>query len=295
MDVVTAILLGVVQGITEWLPVSSSGHLVIFEHLSGEKPPVAFDIALHLGTLVVVIAFFRRDLMLVCHEFIRGVGALIRGQNLNELLEREPHMHLGLAVIVGTVPTVILGLGAALYLEEQLRSLTSVGIALMVTGGWLMATRLPLRQSAEQPAGQPTGQPSGERETRRVTLKDGLLIGMAQGLAVIPGISRSGATIATGLLAGLRGEMAARLSFLLFIPAIMGAALLSLYREGLGSLEGEVGYTALVAGMVTAMVVGALCLKLLLVLIHRRVLHHFAPYCLVAGLLVTAWGVGLVG
>ncbi len=279
MDVFNAILLGIVQGITEWLPVSSSGHLIIFEHLTNEKPPVAFDIALHLGTLVVVIAFFRRDLMLVGHEFFRGLGAVIKGQGLAEMLEREPHMHLGLAVIIGTIPTVILGLGAALYLEDHLRSLTSVGVALMVTGGWLTATR----------------RPTEERKTHRVTVKDGLLIGLAQGLAVIPGISRSGATIATGLMSGLKGEVAARLSFLLFIPAILGAALLSLYREGLGSLDSEVGYTALVAGTVTAMVVGALCLKLLLVLIHRRVLHHFAPYCLVAGVLVTAWGVGWIG
>lgn len=279
MDLVTAILLGLVQGITEWLPVSSSGHLIIFENLTGEQPPVGFDIALHLGTLVVVVVFFWRDLMLVSHEFFRGLGAVLKGQPLSEMLEQEPHMHLGLAVIVGTIPTVILGLGAAIYLEDQLRSLTSVGVALMVTGGWLTATR----------------RPTEERKTHRVTLKDGLLIGLAQGLAVVPGISRSGATIATGLLSGLEGEVAARLSFLLFIPAILGAALLSLQREGLGALDSEVGYPALLAGTLTAMVVGALCLKLLMVLIHRRVLHHFAPYCLLAGALVTAWGVGLLG
>ncbi len=279
MDIVTAILLGIIQGLTEWLPVSSSGHLVIFEHLTGEQPPVIFDIALHLGTLVVVCVFFRKDILLVGHEFLQGTMALARGQKLADLIEREPHMRLGLAVILGTLPTVFLGLLFAIYLEEQLRSLTSVGLALMVTGVWLMGTR----------------RPTEERKTHHVTLKDGLLIGLVQGLAVIPGISRSGSTIATGLMTGLKGEVAARLSFLLFIPAILGATVLSLYQGGYEDLGSEVGYASLIAGTLSAMIVGAICLKLLLVVIRKRVLYRFAPYCMVVGAIALAWGTGILG
>jgi undecaprenyl-diphosphatase len=249
------LLLGIVQGLTEFLPVSSSAHLVLFERFLGFDPPgVLLEAALHLGTLGAVLLLFRRDLV----RLIRGL--FHRGSERREVGR----------LIVGTIPIVLLGFFFQDRVEEAFTSLGIIGFCLLVTGTVLFfADR------------------AGRRAKRReVRLLDSILIGLSQAMAVLPGISRSGATIATGLILGVRGKEAARFSFLLSIPAILGAGglkIIQAFSEGTVP-TGE--WTGLLLGVLTAGLVGALAIKGLLAVIARGKLKVFGIYCLAVGLSV---------
>ena len=244
-----AVLWGLVQGLTEFLPISSSGHLVLVPAFVGvDQPDLATSAVLHLGTLAAVVAFYRRDLLKLTR------------------FRREPDARRILALLaIGTVPAVI-----GVFVEDQIGSLqedtTAVALALLVTGvvlvvsGWFMSGRLSLE---------------------RLPLKDGFLIGVAQAIALIPGISRSGMTIAAGLSRNLERTEAARFSFLLAVPAIAGAGLL----QGL-ELIGAGGFGAEVwVGMVVAAVSGYLAIAVLLRALNRFGLRPFALYCFAVGII----------
>ncbi len=261
-----AVVLGIVQGLTEFLPVSSSGHLVMGQFLAGlRKPELLFDISVHGGTLLAVVAVFHRDLLSMAASVARIPSAMRSEGGLSALLMDRSEVRLLWMIFLGSLPTALLGLLLAHVAEELFGTVRLVGAALLVTGSFLWFTR---RRSD---AGRPL---------REMRWRDALIIGIAQGLAIIPGISRSGATIATALYLGLDRELSGRYSFLLSIPAIIGALIMAMNGD---LFRSTLPVGVILAGSFSAAAVGYLALLLLLRIVKRGQLHHFAPYCWVVG------------
>lgn len=259
-----ALILGIVQGLTEFLPVSSSGHLVLAQALFGESfefrhMAVAFDLVLHVGTLLPVLWFYRRDLRRILESFLRG-GPFREPGGLMGWLRAEDARWLAFAVALGTLPTAAMGILLKDLFEGLFHSPQAVCFALLITGTLLFSTRFLA---------------ATDRRARALGVGVALAVGVAQGLAITPGISRSGSTIAVGLLLGLDRELAARFSFLLSIPAILGAAVL-VAKDGV-TLPAGAG-PALAVGFISSMVVGYAALVLLVALVRRGGLHNFAYY-----------------
>lgn len=258
-----ALVLGTLQGATEYLPVSSSGHLVIAEHLFGlHEPTLFFNIVLHVGTLSAVLIYYRRDIVEIVRQSVDGVRDLLAGRSPAAVLADHPSFHLALLIVVGTLPTAAIGLLFNETFERLFGSVAWTGVMLTVTGTVLYFTR----RVAESP-------------TRRLGVLTALLIGTVQGLAIAPGISRSGTTIATALFLGIGREEAARFSFLLSIPSIIGALLVES-----GDAPNGVGMGPLTIGFSFAAVTGYLCLALLVRMVQKNRLSVFSYYC---------WGLGL--
>ena len=259
MNIVQAFVLGIVQGITEFIPISSSGHLVLVPWLlNWPEPGLAFDTIVHWGTLLAVLAVFWRDLVALARAWARS------------LVERnlEPtEARLAWLIIVGTLPAALMGFLWEDFFEGLFGSPGLVAALLLVTGAILaLSERLGRRQLS-----------MGD-----LSWLDSVLIGLAQGLAIAPGISRSGATIAVGLLRGVRREAAARYSFLLATPIIFGAGLLQLV-ELFQARAGGAQLPPLVVGFLVAAVSGYLCIRFLLAYLQRGRLYVFAAYCWLAG------------
>jgi len=252
MDYIQAILLGIIQGITEWLPVSSSGHLALLQNLFGVAPPVVFDIMLHLGTLTAVLVYFRKDIF-----------ALIKGFFTFD--KNNPEFKLSFLIILASIPTAIVGFTLKDFFASFFSNTLYVGIALLMTGTFLLLTR----------------NASG---TKTPDAKSAIIMGIAQGFAVAPGISRSGATISAGMLLGLDKEKAARFSFLMFIPAMVGATLFE--AKEVSSLGSDFGPA--VAGTIVAALVGYAAIGLLLKLINKNKFSYFSYYCFVLGAITIA-------
>lgn len=266
IDWFEALVLGVVQGATEYLPVSSSGHLVLFQHLFGlTEPALLFDIVLHVATLLVVLWFYRQDIVDLVRQSLAAIGDLARGGAWSEAQTRFPGFRLAVLIVVGTIPTAVIGVTFQDTFEALFGSLRAVGVMLWVTGLVLLATRFATR---------------GERGTAEMKPVDALLIGIVQGLAITPGISRSGSTIGVALLLGIQRETAARYSFLLSVPSIVGALLLKI-----GDAGGSVGLTATILGFAAALLTGYFCLVFLVRIVKKGRLAWFAPYCFLVGLL----------
>jgi len=271
MNPVQAIVLGVVQGLTEFFPVSSSGHLVIFQHLFGlREPALLFDISVHVGTLLAVVAYFFPDIISLFKAFSRFLAALMRtGTKALATHGGDPDLKMVGLILLGSVPTGVLGFGFHQIADQLFASLLIVGLALFCTSGLLLGTRL-VRSKG--------------RGIMEFTVNGALMVGFAQGMAVIPGISRSGATIAVCLLLGLNRDMAARFSFLLAIPAILGALLLNLAS---GSATSGAFFTVpIILGTVTSAGVGYLALASLVRIVRHGRLFYFAPYCFLLAIVV---------
>lgn len=251
------VVLGVVQGLTEFLPISSSGHLVVAENVIGLRTPgVLVEVVLHVATLLAVgFVYWKRLVELT-------VG-LVAGRT-------EAWRYVGL-LAVGTIPAAFIGFFFADWLERAFDSLTAVGVSFLVTAAILWSTRWS----------------SGPPVKSEPAVGGAIGIGFAQALAVLPGISRSGATIAAGLWLGLDPVKAAEYSFLLAIPAIVGAAVLQIPDLTTGSVHVDVG--PLTVGFVTSLVAGIFAIRALVVLLEKRAFHRFAPYCLILGLLTLTW------
>ena len=237
MDLPTALLLGIVQGLTEWLPVSSSGHLVIFEHFSGVRPPLFFNIALHLGTLLAAGWLLREDIL----RALRAMPGALRAVRTGTV---DPDERTVLLVLLASIPTAIIGYSFDTLAASWLGSLRITGAGLLATAGvlWLSRGR------------------GGTLDTATVPLAVGVWMGLVQGLAVLPGLSRSGLTIAAGMTAGMRPVAAARLSFLMSMPAILGATGLELLQDREGALAG-VAPAEFLLGMAAAAIMGFLALR----------------------------------
>ncbi|VAX25158.1 Undecaprenyl-diphosphatase [hydrothermal vent metagenome] len=259
-----AVILGIIQGLTEYLPVSSSGHLVITHHLFGlQEPAIFFDVILHLGTLLVVIWYYRADIKATLIDTYKGVAQLFHGESPSKIMDQLPGFRMAWFVFLGSIPTGIIGIGFRRQFEEMFASTELVGVMLIFTGLLLFATRFVTDKKENE---------------KRITWRLALAVGLAQGLAITPGISRSGATIAIALLLGVEREMAARLSFFLLIPALTGAILISVNDASM-----DVSTTALTLGFVSSLIVGYFSLALLVNFVKRGRLSWFAYYCVGAG------------
>lgn len=270
MDVLQAIIIGIVQGLTEFLPISSSGHLVLVPEIMGVKSSLAFDTLLHVGTLVAVVTYFWNDIVHMIRSFISSLTD-IPGGNFRNGIDEDPYKRLAWMVIIGTIPAGLAGVLFKDFFESLFSSITAVGFFLIVTGLLLWGSE---RISAKIREKLPV---------EKLGVRDSLIIGGAQALAIAPGISRSGATISAGLFLGFERELAARYSFLLSIPAILGAAIIQVKDISAGM---DLLGASMIAGFVASAVSGYIAIKFLLKLIRERDLYVFAYYCFALGLLV---------
>ncbi len=268
MDVVTAIILGVVQGITEWLPVSSSAHLVILQHLMGYQNSTLFDIMVHAGTLLAVSIYFWKELVMLIKNFILTFPELLREGK--RAFSKDEERRLTWYIVVATIPIVVVGLALQDCINEIFNSLVLVGVALMVTGFWLFSTI----------------KTDGHED---VKLKSAVAMGLAQAVAIVPGISRSGSTISTGLLLGVDKSKAARFSFLMSIPAIGGAFVLELLTAPVHEMFTPVN----ILGFAVSFVVGLATIHFLLGVIRRGKFYIFAFYCWAVGAATLVYGLML--
>lgn len=271
MDLWTAFFLGIIQGLTEFLPVSSSGHLVIFGHLFGMKEPaLLFDVSVHVGTLFAVILFFKKDIADILSGVYRAIVNKIRSRTGFHEFFHDESVWFCILIIAGSVPTAIIGLFIKKAADEIYASLTITGSMLLITGLLLWILRRI---------------PEGGKEISNCSISRGFMIGISQGLSVLPGLSRSGSTIATGLFLGLDRETAARYSFLLSIPAIIGAEFLSL-KDASGGVD-----MPIILGTISAGMVGFFALKFLVYLVNQGRLFLFSPYCWAVGSAALIWGI----
>ncbi len=256
MTILYLLLLAVVQGLTEFLPVSSSGHLVLFQSwIDAYQGDVFLDVVLHVGTLLAVLAVYRREVFRLARFDAPAVQYLV-------------------ALVVGTLPAVVVGLVFKEAIEALFHSPRAAAVALIVTGLILLSTRRAGRQGRKLP---------GDWHPVAPPLHKALMIGCAQAMAIVPGISRSGSTIAASLWLGLAREEAARFSFLLSVPAILGALVLTLLDGGITSEASPLG---LVLGAAVAFGVGLFAIRLTALMVVQKHFWKFAFYCLPLGVLV---------
>lgn len=274
MNFIQAILMGIVQGLSEFLPISSSAHLVFtsnfykvikgIEIAQTSNEEVFFDIMVHLGTLIAVLIFFRKDILII-------LKAMYNALKTRDWSDKDAK--LGLFIILGTLLTIVMAVPLNKIAEKLVFSPSIVGILLFITGFALLYSEYKSKKV--------------ETKTTEISLKTSICIGIAQGLAALPGFSRSGWTIATGLFLGLDRVTAARYSFLLSIPIILGASMVYPLVEI--DIHEAVNYnwTAIIAGTIISGLVGYLCIKYFMKFISKFSLSVFAYYCLIMGTLTT--------
>ncbi|MFA5890915.1 MAG: undecaprenyl-diphosphate phosphatase [Actinomycetota bacterium] len=274
MSVFQALILGIVQGLTEFLPISSSGHLTLVPFIAGwPAPTLAFAVAVHIGTLVAVAAVFRAEIAMLARTALGWKRAPESDRSLLRM------------IVIGTIPAAIIGITLEKVIGGAFERPVLVSLLLGVTGYFLMSTETIVEtREAETVPGAISGRPETE-----LTTADALAVGFAQAVSILPGISRSGSTIGTGMRMGLSRVGATRFSFLLSIPIIFGAALAetpSIMNEGFGTGAG----TAFAIGIASSAISGFLAVRWFIGTIQRRGLRPFGIYCflmMVAGL-VTA-------
>ena len=277
MSELEVILLGALQGVTEFLPISSSGHLKLGAALLGIKEPeLLFDITLHVGSLMAVLLIYRKALAEIFRDLLKGAKMLARGESWRQALALEGNQ-LSLFIVLATIPTGVIGLFLDKLLEGPTITTAVVGAALIVNGGILLMSR----RAQERFEARPEDTSGGWLNLWGLGLGSVLLIGVAQGIAVMPGLSRAGLTITVCLLLGVERENAARFSFLLSIPAILGALVLK-FDPSL--FTGETARLANYAiGAFVAFLVGVFSLVLLIQMLRKAQFHHFSWYCFAVG------------
>jgi len=249
VNLLEAVFLGIVQGLTEWLPISSSGHLVIVQQLLHIEVPLLFDVMLHFGTLIAVFALLWKDIIKILKSLI-GLDF------------QSPSGRLITFIIIGSIPIVLIGYFLHDFVESLFTNLFAVGVALFITGIFLFLTKY-------------------TDSNRDLEKNDSLLIGLAQAAALIPGISRSGATISTGLFKGIDKELIFKFSFLLSIPAVLGANIFELNNAILNGITLDI---QMVIGTVIAAIIGYLSLKFLFNTLQKGKFYLFCYYCWVIGI-----------
>jgi undecaprenyl-diphosphatase len=265
MSLFQALFLGLIQGATEFIPISSSGHLVLVPWLFGwEAPTLAFDTMVHWGTMVAIVAVFWRDLWAL---IVAAVFSLLAALG-KEYGYDETDARMAWAIALASVPAVVAGVLFQDFFEKLFGEPAAAATLLLVTAGILAFSEWTSRQ---------------ERPLRQIGWLDAVLVGVAQAFAIMPGISRSGTTIAAALVRGIRREDAARFSFLLSTPVVFGAGLLGLMDlVQAGDMASSAG--SLLIGFASAAVMGYLCIRWLLGFLARRPLYIFSVYCAVFGL-----------
>lgn len=286
MSILQAIILGIIQGIAEFLPISSSGHLAIAQNLFHMETEggLFFDIMLHLGTLAAVFVVYRKDILRMIVETIRMCGdifynikAYIENQRKYSALRyrrivKNNYRKFVVLVLVSTVPTGIIGCLCKGLVEKANATLIVPGVCLILTAVLLVVAELA---------------PEGKKIPRDISYGNGFLIGAAQGCATLPGISRSGTTIAACLMSGHDRRFAVRYSFIMSIPAILGAAVLEMKDLGKEAISAGLVCNGLI-GAVAAGCVGYICIKTMLRVVRKKKFTGFAIYCFCMGIVAIA-------
>ncbi len=283
MSFLQAIIMGIIQGLTEFLPVSSSGHLALFKILFDVEVDtgILFDVLLHLGTLIAIFIAFYSDIFQMFKEgvdlvvdFFKNIGIFVRNvihhsdEPYYKLVDSSYRKFIML-VIVSTIPTGIIGYVGKDVVEAASGILLVPGICLVITSVLLFVS-----DRAKD----------GKKTPKNVTYSNAFFIGICQGFATLPGLSRSGTTITACLLSGFNRKFAVKYSFIMSIPAVLGAAVLEIKDlSGLKITPVEAGSYA--AGVLCAAVVGYICIKTMLVVVRKKKFTIFAAYCLVVGLI----------
>lgn len=281
MSLFQSIIMGLIQGLTEFLPVSSSGHLAILKELFHiQEPGMFFDVLLHMGTLSAVFVVYYKDIWKLIVEFFCILGDV--GKNIaiwfgnRRYEDKEPYIRVihnsyrkfVMLIIVSTIPTGVIGFAAKDLVEMAGQLLIVPGICLILTAVLLfIADRIP----------------DGGKLPKNVTYTNAFMVGIAQGIATLPGLSRSGTTITACLLSGYSRKFAVKYSFIMSIPAILGAMLLEVKDVNFSLLTGG-EIRNYIIGTIVAAVVGYVCIKTMLVIVRRKKFTAFSIYCLIVGL-----------
>ncbi|HIY06755.1 MAG TPA: undecaprenyl-diphosphate phosphatase [Candidatus Evtepia faecigallinarum] len=268
MNVLSSIFLGLVQGVAEFLPISSSGHLALFQYFFGlnSEESLFFNVLLHLGTLIAIFVYYWRDIVTLCRAFVRLVACLFSKEKRRQMKRLPPDGRMILMIVVATLPLFVI-----LPIKDKVEGLYTnpifVGCALLVTGALLFYSDRMRR---------------GKKGPKSATFLDALLVGVGQAIAVTPGLSRSGTTISVGMMRGFHRRFAVRFSFLLSIPAVLGANILSIgeaVQQGI-DVSQLPGY---IIGTIVAAVSGFFAIRLVNMLADKGKFGNFAYYC---------WGIG---
>ncbi len=251
MNLIQAIFLGLIQGLTEWFPVSSSGHLALFQNLFSLEVPVLFDILLHFGTLIVVLLVFYKDILKILKAVFRWDI-------------KSDYFRLAIFIVIGSMGTGLIGYFFRDLFVGFFTNLKAIGVAFLFTGVLLFF--------------------SNKRGNKKLNYKSSFLIGLMQGVALIPGVSRSGTTISTGMLLGIERKKVARFSFLLLIPAVVGGLIFEF-----GDL-GSIDLMSSFAGVLVSILVGYISLKFLLRIIEKGKFRYFSYYCFAVGIITLILG-----
>ena len=280
MSLLQSVLMGLIQGLTEFLPVSSSGHLALFKILFNVNTDTGllFDVMLHVGTLLAVCIVYYKDIIHLVKEFIGMVVDCIyilsiligkKGQGVYRHVIHNGYRKFVMLVIVSTIPTAILGFVASDLVTAASEILFVPGICLIITAVLLFIC---------------DHVPEGHKKPKQVSYANAFIIGICQGIATLPGISRSGTTITACALSGFDRKFAVKYSFIMSIPAILGAMVLQLKDIGSAAIDpSQIGIYAI--GMVIAAVVGYICIKAMLMIVKKRKFTYFSIYCLIVGVI----------
>ena len=283
MSIIQAIILGIVQGIAEFLPVSSSGHLAIIQnifHIETEGG-LFFDVMLHLGTLAAIFVVYRKDILRMiietlnmCRDIIYNLKSYIQNQRSYSALRyrrivKNNYRKFVVLVLVSTIPTGVIGYMGRHLVEKASATLIVPGIGLILTSILLIVSEMA---------------PDGKKIPRDISYGSGFLIGAAQGCATLPGLSRSGTTIAACMMSGYDRRFAVRYSFIMSIPAILGAALGEIKVIGSEGISGGIVLNGLI-GAVVAGCVGYICIKTMLAVVRKKKFKGFAIYCFAVGVI----------
>ncbi len=267
MTLLQSLILGIVQGLTEFLPISSSGHLVLFQNIFGMKEPMlAFDIALHGGTLLAILAFFYKDILDILKDFIHSIQKTFSEKSSFAASIQPPHRGLWACILITLLPTGIMAVCFKHLFETAFSSL------LFVAGAWFVMGILLILSERFQ---------KGQKDLSVIHYGDAFWIGLVQGVALLPGISRSGSTILAGMLLGIKKEDAAKFSFLISIPAVTGAMVMDL-KKGIQYFSTN---TAIVlTGFLAAAITGYFVIRWLMGLIRQGRFFLFGYYCIAVSL-----------
>ncbi len=282
MSLLHAIFMGLIQGLTEFLPVSSSGHLALFKilfHVNTDNG-ILFDVLLHIATLIAVVIVYYKDVFKLVKEFVLMIVDLIHNimvmAGKRNHPDKKPRKIITTAyrkfvamIIVSTIPTGIIGFAIKDFVEKSETSLLVPGICLLITAAVLF-----LSDHA----------PDGRKGPKNTSYPNAIIIGIVQGLATLPGISRSGSTIATSVFLGLDRRFAVKYSFILSIPAILGALVLQLKDLEEYTVTGS-DAVSYVVGMIVAAVVGYIAIKWMLKIVRNKKFKYFSIYCLIVGII----------
>ena len=282
MSLIQSILMGLIQGLTEFLPVSSSGHLALFKILFkvNTDTGMLFDVLLHVGTLVAIVAVYWRDVYKLIRELIMIIIDLVynfiawiqefRGNKVTfRRIVRTRYRRFVVLVVIATIPTAIIGYIGRDFVAAAETILFIPGLCLIITAIVLfLSDRIP----------------GGKKGPGNVSYTNAFIVGIVQGIATLPGISRSGSTIAASVFLGFRREFAVKFSFIMSIPAILGALVLELHDASDMAVTGAM-MRNYVIGMIIAVVVGYVAIKLMLAIVKQRKFTYFSIYCLIVGVI----------